>query len=340
MFGIIFVCYLIGGDDVLFFDDFKDSQPINYQLLKNSLLNGKISHAYLVDANNNDSAYDFVLAFIKMIICDSHCSHLSPDKCVNCSVCRRIDDGNYPELKIIQPESLVIKKEQLIELQNEFTMSSIEGKYRIYVIRDCDKMNKQAANSLLKFLEEPADNVIAILVTNHFSKLLSTIVSRCQIIRLSNSLDLTGSNTFEKLAIACSNSKDEVHDFLNNTSYYDILNCVVNFAHYFEKNGLDILVFMKKMWYNVVQTREDNLLAFQFMIYLYYDVLLNKVGKNLLFYTDDDYSEIISNISLVNSLDMIVEKIDIILYGYEMINCNLNVNLLLDDIVIRLGEVV
>ena len=70
---------------------------------------------------------------------------------------------------------------------------------RIYIIKECDKMNLQTANSILKFLEEPADNIIAILMTNNISKLLETIVSRCQLIRLNNTKSTLG-NTMEKFA--------------------------------------------------------------------------------------------------------------------------------------------
>ena len=94
---------------------------------------------------------------------------------------------------------------------------------------------------------------------------------------------------------------------------------------------------MKKMWYNMVQTREENILAFKMMIYFYYDVLKCKMnGSNFLFC---EYMKLVKKVADLNTVENIVEKIDIIQYGYDMLIGNLNVNLLLDDIVIRLGEV-
>ena len=336
MFDFVFYNVLIGGE-LMVFDDFKECQNVSYSLLKNAILNDKLSHAYLIDTNNYDKAMDFVLAFVKMIVCENHYSNDSFSDCSNCSLCKRIDDGNYSEIRIIESGTSVIKKEQLLELQNDFSMSSIEGKYRIYIIKDCDKMNKQASNSLLKFLEEPVDGIVAILMTNNVNRLLSTIVSRCQLIRLDNCFVFSKESTFDNLALVCCNGNNEVIDFKENAKNIDILNCVLDFIEFFEDNGLDILVYIKKMWYNMVQTREENILAFKMMIYFYYDVLKCKMnGSNFLFC---EYMKLVKKVADLNTVENIVEKIDIIQYGYDMLIGNLNVNLLLDDIVIRLGEV-
>ena len=75
-----------------------------------------------------------------------------------------------------------IKKEQLEELQQNFSETSVESNKRIYVIHNADRLNTASANSILKFLEEPEDNIIAILMTDNIHQLLDTIISRCQII--------------------------------------------------------------------------------------------------------------------------------------------------------------
>ena len=64
-------------------DEFKESQFIAYSLLTNAIKNNKLSHAYLIDANHYEEAFDFVLAFIKSILCSSH--HTNFDSCENCN---------------------------------------------------------------------------------------------------------------------------------------------------------------------------------------------------------------------------------------------------------------
>ena len=327
---------MIGGD-ILFFDDFSDNQNVSYSLLKKSLLHNRLSHAYLFDCNNWEYAYDYVLAFIKMILCEKNYSSYSDDRCFGCHLCDRIQDGNYSEVKVIEAESNIIKKEQLLELQDEFSRTNIEGKYRIYIIRDCDKMNKHAANSLLKFLEEPVDGIIAILMTNHFSKVLSTIISRCQVIHLHRVLELKNISSFNNLAYVCCDNVSDISVFLDDTFKNEIMDSVIDFVNYFEDNGLDILLFMKKMWYNKVQSREDSIFAFQIMVYFYYDILKFKLGCGEIIFCS--HMDLIKKISSLNSVDVLVKKIDIIQYGYDMILSNLNTNLLLDDVIIRLGEI-
>lgn len=316
-------------------DDFKESQFVAYSLLTNAIKNNKLSHAYLIDANHYEEAFDFVLAFIKSILCKEH--HTNFNSCGNCNLCQRIQNRNYPEVKIIETDSSIIKKEQLLELQSEFSRSSIEGEYRIYVIKDCDKMNKQASNCLLKFLEEPVPGIIAILLTNHFNKLLSTIVSRCQIIRLNNIVSLKENSTLENLALVTCDNKEDVTLLLNDETKKNLIDSVLSFLDYFEENKLDVLVYMKNMWYNNISTREDTGLALLLMIYFYYDVLNCKVGNSKYFFCDR--VELVKKIANMNSIDSILSKLEIIHYGYEMVYCNLNLNLLLDDIVIRLGDV-
>ena len=142
-------------------DDYKNIQEIAYSLLINSIKKNKLSHAYLINANNYDKCDDFVKAFVKTIVCD--CNNTSYSNCGTCNKCIRIDKGSYSEVKVIEPVSGMIKKEQLLELQEEFSNYSIEGKYRVYIINNCDRMNKHASNSLLKFLEEPTEKTYAII---------------------------------------------------------------------------------------------------------------------------------------------------------------------------------
>lgn len=316
-------------------DQFKMTQPVAYSLLKNSILSGKLSHAYLINVNNYDEAYDFILSFVKMIVCNNHYSNV--ESCGVCNICQRIDDGNYPELKVIQPDSSIIRKEQLLELQSEFTKSSIEGIYRIYIIKDCDRMNKQASNCLLKFLEEPVPGVIAILLTNRISSVLSTIISRCQLVQLMNQRSLNGTSTVENLALLCCDSKSEISSFLENDVYKEIVDSVCSFLDYFEENGLDILIVMKNMWYNKFQTREFSELAFLLLLHFYYDVLKCKFQIGQYFFCDRvDFVQKIAN---NNSVEKILHKIEVVHYGLDMVKCNLNVNLLVDDVVIRLGDI-
>ena len=314
-------------------DDYKNIQEVAYSLLVNSIKKNKLSHAYLINANNYDKCYDFVKAFIKTIICDNN--KTSYNNCVDCNKCIRIDNGSYSEFKIIEPVSGMIKKEQLDELQKNFSTEALESNYRIYIIYDADKLNVSAANSLLKFLEEPTDNIVAILVTNSFSKVMSTIVSRCQVINLINIKEYHYDTTLENIN-AILVKEDILSDMELIDKYELLINNIIDFLIYVEENGIDTLIYMKKLWYNNFSNRDDFALGMQLIEYFYYDILKNKSNISDYFFADrlDD----ISRIAILNSVESIIKKIDLINYAHEMSRNNLNLNLLIDDVVIKLGE--
>lgn len=319
---------------IVLFDDFKDNQFVAYSLLTNSIKNNKISHAYLIDGNNNECAFDFVMALVKFILCREH--YTNYDKCGFCNKCKKIDSGNYPEVKVIYSDSLVIRKEELLELQSDFSRTSLEGNKRIYVIKDCDKMNQQASNSLLKFLEEPEEGIIAILLTNNVNKVLNTIVSRCQLVRLTKKLRDANESAIINFASYYCSSKKEIDNFLLDESNKNILISIIDFILYFEENGLDIIIYLKKMWYNNFLNREDNILAIFLMINFYFDVF--KYMCNVKDYFFCDYIDDLEFVSSRNSLDVILSKLNLCIDAKKCLECNMNINLVIDNLIIGLGE--
>lgn len=317
--------------------DYKDEQFVAYTVIKNSVLKKRMSHAYLIDANNYSKSFDFALSMAKFIFCQYNFESKSNDTCNSCHICSRIDNGNFPELKIIEADGPYIKKEQLLELQSEFNLSSIEGNYRIYIIKDCDKMNKHASNSLLKFLEEPVRGVVAILLTNHFSNILDTIVSRCQIIRLNSDFNSYCGSAIENLSSMNFGIEEKFLEEIGDEQKKLLIHDVIDFATYFEENKLDILIYLKKKYRTIFSSRESALNSFLLLIYLYYDSLKYKISTGNFFF--NDYKDKISEISSKNSLSCLVSKLELLQYAYDMLKNNLNVNLLVDDIVIKLGDI-
>lgn len=144
------------------------------------ILNNKVSHAYLIEIGSNDDLF-YVYQFIKMILCNITYDEL---KNSNNPIISLIDKHSYPDLFIIEPDGDMIKKNQLLSLQKEFSNKSLIGSKRIYIINGADKLNKFASNTMLKFLEEPEDDIIAFLLTDNRYHVLDTILSRCQILTL------------------------------------------------------------------------------------------------------------------------------------------------------------
>lgn len=149
----------------------------------------KLSHSYLIEVNDEEDDMSFVFSFVKMILCSNKLYSYNMKCDEKCNICKLVDDGNYPDLKIIEADGQWIKKNQLLELKEEYQNKSLLNNKRIYIIKDASKLNPSSANTMLKFLEEPEENIIAILLTDNRYKILDTILSRCQILSLKGPLD-------------------------------------------------------------------------------------------------------------------------------------------------------
>lgn len=321
-------------------DRYRNGQPIAYKMLTRALKNKQLNHAYLFKANYYLDTEDFVLAFVKSLICPYH--YTSFNRCLSCNICWRIDNNNYSEIKVIKPDGLWIKKDQLISLQEQFSYKALEGLKRVYIIFEAEKMNLSAANCMLKFLEEPATDIIAVLVTNYPEKMLSTIISRCQMIslrpnKIEDYLDhfaAIDNKTFLKLGLLQYQNEHLIKSFIDNPDNEKKLLAVINFINQYEENHLDVLLKLKNLWYDNFKTKEDFILAFDIMLYFYKDILNYLCLKKIEIF--NDYQSDVKSNAAINKISGVVNKLQIILMIKEKIKGNLNLGLLIDKLIISL----
>lgn len=148
------------------------------RLLKNSIENNLLSHAYIFDGDEGSGKYEVAIYIAMLLLCESN-----NKPCFKCHNCIRIQNNNHMNVMVIEPTNDMIKKDQIDGFIHELMMTSIEKGPQIGIIKDADKMNLSATNSLLKMLEEPAPNHYIFLLTNNANKLLDTIISRAQVLR-------------------------------------------------------------------------------------------------------------------------------------------------------------
>lgn len=187
----------------------------------------RVSHAYLIEIDN-DKDMIYIYDFIKMILCD--CLYQKIDK--NNNIVKLIDNNNYPDIKIIEPDGNWIKKTQLLELQKEYNNKSLLGKKRIYIINKAERLNSSSANTMLKFLEEPEEDIIALLITDNRYHVLDTILSRCQILNL----------------------KEDIYNIEKEDEIMDLIECFINPNNFFlqynylmNKEIVDKTIFKEKL---------------------------------------------------------------------------------------------
>lgn len=146
------------------------------QMLQNGLRQHKISHAYIFNGPPGSGQKEMAMAFIQAL----YCTEGEEEACGKCLECRKVLHGNHPDLHQVYPDGSTIKIDQIRDLQRIFSYRSEQGNPKAYIIDQAEKMTVQAANSLLKFLEEPPSPAVAILLTDNGRALLPTIQSRAQ----------------------------------------------------------------------------------------------------------------------------------------------------------------
>ncbi|KIL39421.1 ATPase [Gordoniibacillus kamchatkensis] len=146
------------------------------RMLQNSLRRGKVSHAYIFSGPVGTGRKAMAFALAQAI----YCKESEDDACGECLECRKVLHGNHPDIHLVEPDGATIKIDQIRTLQKEFAYKATASATKIYILVQAERMTTQAANSLLKFLEEPSSSVVAILITENGHALLPTIQSRAQ----------------------------------------------------------------------------------------------------------------------------------------------------------------
>ncbi|HPQ61792.1 MAG TPA: DNA polymerase III subunit delta' C-terminal domain-containing protein [Bacillota bacterium] len=161
-------------------DELAGYQPYVARILGNSLKNRRLAHSYILEGPLGSKRLDTAILLAKTLLCQNLQADGNP--CQACHNCRRIDDMAHPNLFYVEAESEQIRKKQVLELLQEFSRQSVEKGPRIYIVNEAEKFNQEAANTLLKTMEEPGQDLYQILITSQVNALLKTIVSRSQVL--------------------------------------------------------------------------------------------------------------------------------------------------------------
>lgn len=146
------------------------------ELLANAIKSNNLLHSYLFTGIDGIGKSLFAKEFAHMILCTSD----QTKPCGTCKSCIEFRGNSHPDFLQIEPEDgKTIKIEQIRYLQEKISEKPVTSNKKVYIINECDTMTREAANSLLKTLEEPPSYATIILITANESKLLVTIKSRC-----------------------------------------------------------------------------------------------------------------------------------------------------------------
>ncbi|MGM9891902.1 DNA polymerase III subunit delta' [Limosilactobacillus sp.] len=156
-------------------------QPDLVNRLKRVIDNHELAHAYLL-VGPSGAGKTAVARWLALRLFCLHPHNNEPD--LTCPECQRILSGNHPDIVEAAPEGRQIKVDRIRYLKSEFTKSAMEGSQKLFIIKEAEKMTTSAANSLLKFIEEPGPGTYILMLTTNKSAILPTIQSRTQVLEL------------------------------------------------------------------------------------------------------------------------------------------------------------
>ena len=196
-----------------------------------------------------------------------------------------------------------------MELKYLFSKESQYTKEVIYVIKEAENMNKEASNTILKFLEEPSDNVIGFFLTKDKNNIISTIQSRCQII------EVVFDNTIsENLGIT-------------DSEYQNYLEIIVNYLRQIEEDN-DAILMNKEIVDNY--EKKDIVVIMQIILEVYKTILEKKKDDQLL-----NQLDFLNKLSYNN----VERKVNLIIEILNEIKFNVNIQLLLDRFVLEMESI-
>lgn len=323
--------------------DITNIQPKVGRILVNSIEKERLSHAYLIVGNKGTGKRAIALQLAKTILCEEK---KNAEPCHQCVVCKRIESRNYPDVYWVEPtEKGSILNEQIDELQKEFVYSSLEAKEKVYIITHGDRLTVNAANRLLKFLEEPNQRATAIILTENLQSIIPTVRSRCQILdlkplsieRFKEELLQAGISERDATFIyALTNDISEAKQLLEDEWFAEARKLMIQLAEVHLTRPDDAYMFIHHQWLKHFTSRDEHRRGLELLLLAFKDFLYYHVGKKdalVVFQAEDKRLE---QALMVYSEERLVSILEAILEAQKKINQNVHPTLVMEQLTFKI----
>lgn len=311
------------------------------RILQHALQTGKVSHAYLFYGPAGTGRMALAHAFAKALFCTTG----RDDACDQCLECRKFDNGNQPNLISIVPDGQSIKIDQIRGLQRELAYRGSGTSRKIYIIERAETMTLQAANSLLKFLEEPLSPVVAILITDNGQAVLPTIRSRTQWVpflpfstsEMLQALIEEGSpSVLARAAVQLSSGLDGAREIIQQNQFAEIRNVVIQLGKESLTRFTAAMISAQQQFFKTELSEHSQLLLSLFVLW-FKDMIQFQAGRqeNMVYI---DQLEWISKHAFSRSIESWISCIEHTLEAGKRIRSNVAPQLAVEQLFVNLQE--
>jgi DNA polymerase-3 subunit delta' len=298
----------------------KEIQPLASKVITNSIKRGRVSHAYLIQGERGTGKTAIAELIAKSLFCE-HMTEAEP--CNTCNACRRILSGNHPDVHWIEPDGQSIKIEQIKNLQKEFNYSGLESAQKVYIIKGADTLTSNAANRILKFLEEPSKKTTAMMLTDNSQSIIPTVRSRCQVIDLQplnpavlkNRLMEAGMPERDAVLMsALTNNLDDAFSWGEDAWFVQARKLMIQLIEVLSNKPDDAYLFIHQHWLSHFKERAQQEQGFDLLLLAFKDILYFHIGNEhaMVVFTPDDANfekaaRVFSQERLLNILHALLE---------------------------------
>ncbi len=314
----------------------RTNQPIAYQILKNSLMSDSYAHAYLFYGDKGCGKMDTAIFLAQSLMCEHE-----GFACEECDICHRVKNNNYTDLLIIDGSIKTIKKEDILNIQEEFSKTAFEAaQKKVYILNLIENATVDALNSLLKFLEEPQSDVIAILITESIDQILPTIISRCQRIPFKkvsfeecfNSAKNLGIDEMDAyLCASLVNDPDEILHLSEDENYQSARYLAIEFLSHFYDDPYQSILDMEVFGFDKKGNDRIQFIFFTDILMRFYRDVIQGNSPCL----NQTWQKNLKNYSIEKS----IQYLSICMKYKDMCTKSVNIKMLTDSMLIQIKEV-
>lgn len=316
-------------------------QPIVAKIIQNSILKNRVTHAYMIQGAKGTGKEAIAMLLAKTLFCENL---NGAEPCLMCHACKRIESHNHPDVHIVEPDGQSIKIEQIRNLQKEFTYSGLESKQKVYIIKGSETLTVNAANRILKFLEEPSQQTTAMMLTENSQSMLPTIRSRCQLIDLQplplpvfqkQLVDQGVTVSQARLVSTLTNNLEEAIELSNDSVFAESRKLVLQLAGMLSQSEQDAYLFIHQQWMPAFKERQGQIRALDLVLRVFQDIMYYHIDDLDRLVLLDKTDQRLSDMALCFSKEALLENIQAVMHAKQQIKQNVQPTLVMERLVLQ-----